>query len=103
MRCWGELKSFFLKEVKVRTSHACNFQDMRYESQRGLQLVEKLFVCFVSFFVFFLLHSEDSSEVLLRGNYVHFWNKSSCCCSDNPAFSLVCKLPVLQKITRVTL
>ena len=31
-----------------------------------------------------------------------FWNKSSCCCSDNPAFSLVCKLPVLQKITRVT-
>ena len=24
--------------------------------------------------------------VLLRGNYVHFWNKSSCCCSDNPAF-----------------
>ena len=24
-----------------------------------------------------------------------FWNKSSCCCSDNPAFNLVCKLPVL--------
>ena len=42
------------------------------------------------------------SEVLLRGNYVHFWNKSSCCCSDNPAFSLVCKLPVLLKISRVT-
>ena len=31
-----------------------------------------------------------------------FWNKSSCCCSDNPAFSLVSKLPVLLKITRVT-
>ena len=41
-------------------------------------------------------------RVLLRGNYVHFWNKSSCCCSDNPAFSLVSKLPVLLKITRVT-
>ena len=27
--------------------------------------------------------------VLLRGSYVHFWNKSSCYCSDNPAFSLV--------------
>ena len=41
-------------------------------------------------------------RVLLRGNYVHFWNKSSCCCSDNPAFSLVSKLPVLLKITCVT-
>ena len=27
-----------------------------------------------------------------------FWNKSSCCCSDNPAFSLVCKLPILKNI-----
>ena len=41
-------------------------------------------------------------RVLLRGNYVHFSNKSSCCCSDNPAFSLVSKLHVLLKITRVT-
>ena len=23
-----------------------------------------------------------------------FGNKSSCCCSDNPVFGLVCKLPV---------
>ena len=42
-------------------------------------------------------------RVLLCGNYVHFWNKSSCCCSDNPAFSLVCKLPVLKTFELVTL
>ena len=32
-----------------------------------------------------------------------FWNKSSCCCSDNPAFSLVCKLPFLKTFELVTL
>ena len=42
-------------------------------------------------------------RVLLRGNYVHFWNKSSYCCSDNPAFSLVCKLPFLKTFKLITL
>ena len=33
-----------------------------------------------------------------------FWNKSCCCCcSDNPAFSLVCKLPFLKTFKLVIL
>ena len=32
-----------------------------------------------------------------------FWNKSSCCCSENPAFSLVCKLPFFKIFEPVTL
>ena len=42
------------------------------------------------------------SYTLLVGNYVHLWNKSFCCYSDNPALSLVWKATRPLKITRIT-
>ena len=49
------------------------------------------------------LSSHVLFRVLLRGHYIHFWNKSSCSCSNNPVFSLVCKLPVLKTFELLTL
>ena len=41
-------------------------------------------------------------RVLLRGNYVHFGINLLVVVFENPAFSLVCKLPVLENIELVT-